>query len=38
MTKEGREVVKNLLTGRLKVKGLLTQSSRLGRLNKLLAV
>ena len=37
-TKEGREVVKKLLTGQLKVKGLVTQSGRLGRLNKLLAV
>jgi hypothetical protein len=38
MTTEGREVVKKLLTGQLKVKGLATQSARLGRLNKLLAV
>ena len=37
-TKEGREVLQKLLTGKLKVKGLVTQSSRLGRLNKLLAV
>jgi hypothetical protein len=37
-TKEGRDVVKKLLTGQLKVKGLVTQSGRLGRLNKLLSV
>jgi hypothetical protein len=38
MTKEGRAVVKKLLNGQLKVKGLVTQSGRLGRLNKLLSV
>ncbi len=37
-TKEGRDVLQKLLTGKLKVKGLVTQSGRLGRLNKLLAV
>ena len=38
MTKEGREVMKKLLTGQVKVRGLVTQSGRLGRLNKLLSV
>jgi hypothetical protein len=37
-TKEGRDVVTQLLKGQLKVKGLVTQSGRLGRLNKLLSV
>jgi hypothetical protein len=37
-TKEGREVVAKLLKRDLKVKGLVTQSGRLGRLNRLLAV
>jgi hypothetical protein len=38
MTSEGRAVLKKLLSGRLKVKGVVTQSGRLGRLNKLLSV
>jgi hypothetical protein len=37
-TKEGRDVVVKLLRRDLKVKGLVTQSARLGRLNRLLAV
>jgi hypothetical protein len=37
-TTEGREVVKKLLTGRLKVRGLFVHSAMLGRLNKLLSV
>jgi hypothetical protein len=38
MTKEGREVTKKLLTGQLKVKGLLMHPLKLARLNKLLSV
>jgi hypothetical protein len=38
MTSQGRAVLKKLLSGRLKVKGVVTQSGRLGRLNKLLSV
>jgi hypothetical protein len=37
-TREGRAVVKQLLTGRLKVKGLILRSGKLGRLTKLLSV
>ena len=37
-TKDGREVLKKLFNGQLKVKGLFTQSGKLGRLNKLLSV
>ncbi len=37
-TKAGREVVKKLLTGRLKVRGLFVHAGMLGRLNKLLSV
>jgi hypothetical protein len=38
MTKEGREVNKKLLRGRLKVKGLWLHPGKLARLNKLLSV
>jgi hypothetical protein len=38
MTKEGREVNKKLLKGRLKVKGLWLHPGKLARLNKLLSV
>ncbi len=38
MTKPGREVLGKVLRGELKVKGLITQSGRLGRLNALLSV
>jgi hypothetical protein len=37
-TKEGREVTRKLLTGQLKVKGLLLNPLKLARLNKLLSV
>lgn len=37
-TKEGREVNRKLLKGRLKVKGLLLHPAKLARLNKLLTV
>jgi hypothetical protein len=37
-TKEGREVNRKLLTGKLKVKGMLLHPGKLARLNKLLAV
>lgn len=37
-TKEGREVNRKLLNGKLKVKGMLLYPGRLARLNKLLAV
>jgi hypothetical protein len=37
-TKEGREVIRKLLKGELKVRGLLLHPARLGRLNKLLSV
>jgi len=38
MTKDGRDVLGKVLRGELKVKGLITQSGRLGRLNALLSV
>jgi hypothetical protein len=38
MTKDGRAVLKMLVNGQLKVRGLVTQSGKLGRLNKLLSV
>jgi hypothetical protein len=38
MTKEGREVTKKLLSGSLKVRGLLTHAGTLARFNKLLSV
>jgi hypothetical protein len=38
MTKDGRAVLAKLFNGQLKVKGLITQSGKLGRLNKLLSV
>jgi hypothetical protein len=37
-TKDGREVTRKLLTGELKVKGLLLNPLKLARLNKLLSV
>jgi hypothetical protein len=38
MTKEGRAVLGRILKGNLKVKGVVTQSGRLRRLNELLSV
>ena len=38
MTKEGREVTKKLLSGSLKVRGMLTHPGVLARFNKLLSV
>jgi hypothetical protein len=38
LTKEGREVAAKLLTGRLRVKGLVVHPRKLARLNKLLSV
>jgi hypothetical protein len=38
MTKEGREVLAKIFKGDVKVKGVVTQSGRLRRLNELLSV
>jgi len=37
-TKEGREVTKKLLTGKLKVKGMFAHGGKLARFNRLLSV
>jgi hypothetical protein len=37
-TKQGRDVVKKIMTGRLRVGGILTESGRLRRLNELLSI